>query len=105
MADQRAAELELLRNRLCGRNLKKTLSAKGISKYRISKDCSISYRSLCYWQKGFWRPSDKNVLIIARYLGLISPDQKELFELSEKLKALQQTIERISSLDSDSISK
>lgn len=103
MTDQRAAELELLRNRFCGQNFKKLLAAKGITKYRISKDCGISYRSLCYWQRGA-KPNDANALLVARYLGLISPEKEELLMMKKEVAALQEKIDRIKS-ESDSISK
>jgi len=67
-----------LKFRLFGANLTSLLKAKGISKYKLSKDTKINYRTIQYWGAGKCLPSDKNAELVAAYLSLnIEPDEDD----------------------------
>lgn len=94
--DINSIDLKLLKNRLTGSNFKNLITLKGLPKYRIAKDCGITYRTLLNWQKGIVEPSDDNAIIVGRYLGLIKITdaerqllRKEINELHAKLRRLE----------------
>jgi hypothetical protein len=91
------SDLVLLKQRLRGSNLKKLLLEKKVSKWRVAKDCGITYRTLLNWQKGFTEPSDENAIIVGSYLGLIKPKEKEMFNLKAEFNTLKEKLERLSS--------
>ena len=93
--DINGADLKILKNRLRGSNLKNLLSLKGISKYRIAKDCGITYRTLLNWQKSVVEPSDENTIIVGRYLGLIKPNEAERHELKKQIDELNMKLRRL----------
>jgi len=55
---------------LKGSSLKRLLKERGITKWRLAKDCDISYRTIQYWEKGKTVPSDENFKKVSEYLGL-----------------------------------
>ena len=90
-----SADLKILKSRLRGSNLKKLISEKGLSKYRVAKDCGITYRTLLNWQKEVVEPSDDNAIIVGRYLGLIKPTEVEKHELKKEIDELNAKLQRL----------
>ena len=66
--------LTLIKASLTGPNLKKLLSKKKLSMWRIHKDCNISYQTLINWKNGR-TPSDELAERVGKYLGLIKPQE------------------------------
>lgn len=93
--DIATADLKLLKTRLRGSNLKKLVLEKGLSKYRIAKDCGITYRTLLNWQKEVVEPSDENAITVGRYLGLIKPSKAEKYELKKAIDELNAKLQRL----------
>lgn len=95
-----APDMVLIQSALSGQNFKKLLLRKKVSKYAIARDCRVSYRTLCFWQKGS-RPSPKNdtTYRVAEYLGLIKPRQAEVIKILEEIKILQTRLERMKDLE------
>lgn len=89
------ADLKILKSRLGGSNLKKLISEKGISKYRIAKDCGITYRTLLNWEQEKVEPSDDNAIVVGRYLGLIKPTEAEKLTLKKEIDELNAKLQRI----------
>ena len=91
-----APDMVLIQSALSGSNFRKLLLKKKVTKYAIARDCRISYRTLCFWQKGT-RPSPKNdtTYRVAEYLGLIKPRQAEVMKLLEEIKSLQIRLARM----------
>lgn len=89
------ADLKLLKSRLIGSNFKNLLISKRLKKYRIAKDCGITYRTLLNWQKGIVIPSDENAIIVGRYLGLIKPDKAERLRLKREIDELNERLQRL----------
>ena len=79
--------IEILKNKLSGSELKRTLDACGSNKYRVHKGTGIAYRTLCYWQNGA-KPSDDNARLVGEFLGLIS-GKETLDELKAKAEDLR----------------
>jgi ribosome-binding protein aMBF1 (putative translation factor) len=69
------------------------LKAKGISKYKLSKDTKINYRTIQYWGAGKCLPSDKNAELVAAYLGLNIEESKD--DPEAKIKSLEARVQRI----------
>jgi len=93
--DIASADLKLLKSRLSGSNLKKLISDKGLSKYRVAKDCGITYRTLLNWQKEIVEPSDDNAIVVGRYLGLIKPTEAEKHKLKKEIDDLNARLQRL----------
>lgn len=93
--DISSIDLRLLKSRLTGSNLKKLISEKGLSKYRVAKDCGLTYRTLLNWQKEVVNPSDDNIIIVARYLGLIKLSDVEKHELKKEMDELNAKFQRL----------
>ena len=87
-------DLELIKAQLRGANFKKLLKQKKVTKYQISKDCNISYRTLSYWQAGV-NPSDDLAMKVGKYLGLITPDKHEIFKIKQDMDKLQARLDRL----------
>ena len=96
MDNIRDIDLNLIKNQLQGSNFKKLLKNKKTNKYRIAKDCDVTYRTLCNWQAAKTKPSDELALIVARYLGLIKPKEAEILEIKRDQEKLQEKIDRLS---------
>ena len=90
------ADIELIKARLKGNNLNRLLKEKKVSKYKLSKDCNITYRTLLYWQKGNTTPSDELAKRVAEYLGMMKPRDGEIKELREQIKTLEGKLDRLS---------
>lgn len=88
-------DLILLKRRLYGRNLKKTLSEKKTNKYRLAKATGINYRTLCMWQSGTTMPSDELALRAGKYLGLIDIRTKEIIDLKKEIARYQERLDRL----------
>lgn len=89
------ADLKILKSRLRGSNLRKLISEKGLSKYRIAKDCGITYRTLLNWEQEKVEPSDDNAIVVGRYLGLIKPTEAEKLTLKKEIDELNAKLQRI----------
>ena len=95
--DIQGIDLDLLKRQLMGSNLKKLLSNKKLSKWRLAKDTGITYHTVLNWQKEFCRPSDENAIKAGKYLGLISPDESAIADLRRKQDELEKEIRRLTS--------
>jgi len=87
-------DIELIKAQLQGSNFKKLLKKKNVTKYQISKDCNIAYRTLSYWQAGV-NPSDDLALKVGKYLGLITPDKHEILKVKQEMEKLQARLDRL----------
>ena len=87
--------IEILKNKLSGSELKRTLDACGSNKYRVHKGTGIAYRTLCYWQNGA-KPSDDNARLVGEFLGLINKGDK-LDELERQADDLKRKIANLRS--------
>ena len=83
-----AIELTVLKSKLRGSNLKKIIADSGLTKYRIAKDCCISYQTLLNWLNGHQVPSDDNAITVGRYLGLIEATQAGKKKIKKEIDAL-----------------
>ena len=54
--------------------LKEILVERKISKYRLAKELLISWNTLHYWMKGFWKPKEENMVKILALYELIKGD-------------------------------
>lgn len=81
-------ELKILKNKLQGPSLKKIIAESGLTKYRIAKDCCVSYQTLLNWINGHVVPSDDNAITIGRYLGLIEATQAGKKKIKKEIDAL-----------------
>lgn len=61
----------ILQNQLKGQNFRNLMKRLKTNKYRIARDTGISYRTLCSWQSNSSTPSEKSVMLVGKYLGLI----------------------------------
>lgn len=41
-------------------NIKKLREKLGLTKYALSKKIDVSWNTVHYWEKGFWKPSQEN---------------------------------------------
>jgi transcriptional regulator with XRE-family HTH domain len=96
MTEISTSDMALIISRLYGPNLKKTVSAKNVSLYRLAKDTGISYRTLQMWRSEKARPSPSFAIRVAKYLGLISPNVEEMIELKNQIGALTEKLDRLS---------
>jgi len=79
---------------LKGSNLKKLLKSKGITKWRLAKDCDISYRTIQYWEKGKTMPSDENFKKVIEYLGL-KTNRLNNNSFEQRFKQLENNVQKI----------
>ena len=93
-------EIKILQARVSGEGLKELIKKSGYTKYRIAKECNVSYRSLLYWEAGRI-PSEKIALILGFYFGVISPDEKEVENLKVEMKELKAKIDRMTAGQTD----
>ena len=87
------AELRILKNKLRGANLKNLIAKSGITKYRIAKDCGISYQTLINWLKDRRVPTDENAIIVGRYLGLVEATEADKKKIKEEMAVLVKKFE------------
>ena len=76
-------------------DLRKLLKAKGITKWKLSKDTGITYRSIVNWQNQSCYPSDENTITVAQYLGLISPAETELMAIKNLLHEVHDRLDKL----------
>jgi len=88
-------DLALIKPRLMGPNFKRLLKSLKTTKWRVSKDCNITYRTLINWQAEKTTPSDELAKRVGKYLGLIKPDELEIKEIEEQIIALKSRLDRI----------
>ena len=88
-------DLTLIKPRLMGPNFKRLLKSLKTTKWRVSKDCNVTYRTLINWQGGKTTPSDELAKRVGKYLGLIKPDELEIKELEEQIMDLKSRLDRI----------
>lgn len=81
-------DLRIIKNKLRGPNLKNLIAKRGITKYRIAKDCGVSYQTLLNWLKGQVEPTDENAVTVGRYLGLIADQTVKKEKLKQEIDAL-----------------
>lgn len=93
--DTYGIDLDLLKRQLMGSNLKKLLTKKKLSKWRLAKDTGITYHTVLNWQKEFCRPSDENAIKAGRYLGLLKLSEAERFKLKEEIEILKIKLDRL----------
>ncbi|MEE9390568.1 MAG: helix-turn-helix transcriptional regulator [Candidatus Aminicenantaceae bacterium] len=89
-------DLALIKPRLMGPNFKRLLKSLSLTKWRVSKDCNITYRTLINWQAGKTTPSDELAIRVGKYLGIIGSKEQEIMEIKKQMKELQDRIERLS---------
>lgn len=89
------ADIKILKGQLTGSNFKNMLISKGLKKYRVAKNCGLTYRTLLNWEKGIQKPSDDNAIIVGRYLGLIKPDEAERLKLKQEIDELNARLKRL----------
>jgi len=91
--DTKGADLILLKNRLTGDNLINLLQRKKLSKWKVAKDCGLTYRTILNWTQEKTKPSTDNAILVGRYLNLIEVDEverrKEIEDLKEKIQRLE----------------
>jgi len=87
--------LVFIKSQLSGANFKRLLIKKNITKYRIHKDCKVSYQMLCNWQSEKAFPSDELAVRVAVYLGLMKADDKTKHELKKDIEKLRRRIEHL----------
>jgi DNA-binding transcriptional regulator YiaG len=95
MTDKATPDLILLKARLSGQNFKNLLKRKKITKWRIYRDCGITYNTLLNWQQGRSHPSDELALRVARYLGLIKSPDGVIANLRRQMNDIQKKIESL----------
>jgi len=88
-------DLTLIKIQLQGSNFKKLLKEKKAKKYRIAKDCGITYRTLFNWQAGKTKPSNELALRVGKYLGLIKPNEANKQDLIRRLDKIREEINRL----------
>lgn len=89
-------ELRILKNKLTGPNLKNLIAKRGVSGYRVAKDCGITYQTLINWIRRGVKPSDDNAIIVGRYLGLVAAETVKKEKIKEELDAL---VKKVDALD------
>jgi len=87
-------DLTLVKASLRGSNLKKLLSKKNITMWRVHVDCNISYQTLINWKNGL-NPSDELAERVGKYLGLIKPHEAEILKLKKQQNELTKKIDRL----------
>ncbi len=88
-------DIEIIKSKLVGANFKSLLTTKKTNKWRVHRDCFISYQTLCNWQAGKTRPSDELAIRVAEYLGLIKPSDAKIEELKKKATELTLELARL----------
>lgn len=90
--DTKGVDLIILKNRLTGSNLINLLKRKKLTKWKIAKDCGLTYRTILNWAQEKTKPTIDNAIIVGRYLNLIEVDeverQREIKELKERIDRL-----------------
>lgn len=91
--DIKGADLIILKSRLMGSNLKNLLQIKKLTKWKVAKDCGLTYRTILNWTQNKTKPSIDNAIIVGRYLNLIEVDevkrQKEIEEIKDRIERLE----------------
>jgi len=87
--------IELIKKQLTGRNLTNLLKSKNITKWKVHRECGLSYRTIWNWEKNRQRPSDESAMIVGEYLGLIPADELKKEELHRRLSELEIEINRL----------
>lgn len=95
MTEKTTVDMELIRARLSGANLKKFLSERRLTKYRLSKDTGIPERTFRNWASGKTRPSSSLAIRVGRYLGMISPSDEEIIDIRTQISALTEKLDRL----------
>lgn len=87
------ADIEILKNRLIGENLIELLKKNNLSKWRVAKDCDLTYRTILNWTQEKTKPTNENAITVGKYFNLIGIDevarQKEIDELKERIDRLE----------------
>ena len=89
------ADIELIRPRLTGANFTRLLKSKKTKKYRVARDCNISWQTLRNWELNKSEPEEERALRVAIYLGLVGDKETEKLELKKELDALEKRIQRL----------
>lgn len=87
-------DLTLIKASLTGSNFAKLLSKKKVTMWRVHKDCKITYQTLLNW-KSAKTPSDDLAKRVAKYLGLIKPEEAEILEIKKQQAELQTKLDRL----------
>ena len=88
-----SVDMEILKSRLIGGNLIELLKKKKLSKWRVAKDCDLTYRTILNWVQEKTKPTDENAIKVGKYFSLIGVDevarQKEIDDIKEKIRRLE----------------
>lgn len=87
--------LVLLKAQLKGSQLVNRLIELGLTKWRVHKDCDISYRTLVNWQNKSTIPSDELAIRVGKYLGLIDADEEMMLDIKKRQDELSRDIKRL----------
>lgn len=87
------ADLKILKTKLRGPSLKKLIADSGLTKYRIAKDCCISYSTLLNWLRGDIEPSTENAITVGRYLGIVEATVAGKKKIKDEMAALVKKFE------------
>lgn len=85
-------DIELIKSQLVGTNLRHLLKDRDITKWRLAKDCGITYRTIINWQAGKTKPSDELALRAAEYLGILKKKDSEIIEIKKEVEELQKRL-------------
>lgn len=94
MSTSPTMDLAFLKSRLRGRNLKKLLKEKNVTKYMMAKDLNISKQAIINWAHGL-TPSDRMAILAGRYLGLIEPIRAERQRIRRQINELKKQIKQL----------
>jgi len=86
-------DMKILKGRLIGANLIELLEKNKLSKWRLAKDCDLTYRTILNWVQEKTKPTNDNAITVGKYFNLIGVDevarQKEIDELKERINKLE----------------
>jgi len=88
-------DVSLIIPRLMGVNFTRLLKSLKTNKYRIARDCGLSWRTLRNWERGIAKPSKENAEIVGKHLGLISDEENEKIKLRKKIEELDKRLRKL----------
>ena len=88
-------DMSLIIPRLMGVNFTRLLKALKTNKYRVARDCGLSWRTLRNWEKGIQRPSLENAEKVAIHLGLFDDKEIERMKLKKQMDELNIKFQRL----------
>jgi len=88
-------DVSLITPRLMGINFTRLLKSLKTNKYRVARDCGLSWRTLRNWERGITKPSKENAEIVGKHLGLISDKESEKIELRKQMEELDKRLRKL----------